>query len=149
MYSPIGTQTTQIFDSYCATNNKLSAGINNGSFAPIASGLTGNNYSTYTASSLSSIDFEKDYIPLYYGGPCNNDELTTFEKKDNQFISYLWNGIHSMPQEADLSNRLSFYENKYLMKSEGFYKKWIDGQLEDNWDFGDWINLYLYSINKR
>ena len=47
--------------------------------------------------------------------------------------------IEEMSQKInDIYDNMRYFEKKYGMKSEEFYKKYVDGTLDDDMDFLEW-----------
>lgn len=42
----------------------------------------------------------------------------------------------------DINENMKYYEKKYGMQSEIFYKKFVNGKLEDDMDFFEWKASY-------
>ena len=47
-----------------------------------------------------------------------------------------------IPPDKSVEDFLDEYEQKYQMTSEEFYRKYHAGELEEHWDFIDWIGQY-------
>lgn len=47
----------------------------------------------------------------------------------------------------DINNQLTVYENKYNLRSESFYEKWLSGQIPDTFENNVWSALYKAKLN--
>lgn len=61
---------------------------------------------------------------------------------NSQIGTYVMSDILDLVPESELNDKINFYEDKYSLPSQAFYKKWINGEFEDTPEANEWANLW-------
>jgi len=65
-------------------------------------------------------------------------ELRTMEVK-NAVMKTIQSRLEEINREsAEIVKNLEYFERKYSLKTDGFYEKFLKGELEDDMDFFEW-----------
>jgi hypothetical protein len=51
-----------------------------------------------------------------------------------------------IPPDKTVQDFLDVYEQKYLMKSEDFFEKWQNGEIEDDPELNEWAGFYKLKL---